>query len=499
MAKMPTKSPAELLAPDRPLTLSNVADGAEGLVISDLARAVAARTNPPATSALVICRDGPRMAALARALSFFAPDIDVLQFPAWDCQPYDRVSPHGAIVAQRMTVLSRLARVKGREKPAVLLTTVNAALQRVPARELIGKQALSAAPGNAIGMEGVVRWLELNGFNRASTVREFGDYAVRGGILDLFASGMDLPVRLDFFGDTLETIRSFDPETQRTVMEMRALDLVPVAEFQLMTDTIRKFRTGYVAAFGAADPEDMLYEAVSEGRRYPGMEHWLPLFHDKLDTLFDYVPGAPIILEAHAEDAARERISQIKDYYEARKEALADKSGTLYKPLPPDRLYLPDAEWAERLSTAALARLTPFAVPDDAGATVDVGARAGHNFSSERAENAAGVFDAVSKHVQALQAAGKRVVIALWSEGARERMKHVLAEHGLHNLSPAGSWPEALNLPRPQVALVVLGLEGGFETEDTAVVSEQDILGDRLVRPRRAAKRSDNFIAEVTS
>src|SRR6187549_3252700 len=96
----PVKSPAELLTPGEPLTLANVADGAEGLVIADLARAVAARKNAPATSALVICRDGPRMAALARAIAFFAPDLDVLQFPAWDCQPYDRVSPHGAIVAQ---------------------------------------------------------------------------------------------------------------------------------------------------------------------------------------------------------------------------------------------------------------------------------------------------------------------------------------------------------------------------------------------------------------
>src|SRR3954452_13749105 len=172
MAKMPTKSPAELLAPDRPLTLSNVADGAVGLVISDLARAGAARTSPPATSALVICRDGSRMAALARALAFFAPDIEVLQFPAWDSLPYDRVSPHAGIVAQRMTALSRLARIKGREKPAVLLTTVNAALQRVPVRELIGKQALSAAPGNVLGMEGVIRWLELNGLNRPAAVRE---------------------------------------------------------------------------------------------------------------------------------------------------------------------------------------------------------------------------------------------------------------------------------------------------------------------------------------
>ena len=354
------------------------------------------------------------MAALARALSFFAPGLEVLQFPAWDCLPYDRVSPHAGVVAQRMTTLSRLARIKGRDKPAVLLTTVNAALQRVPARDLIGKQALSAAPGNVLGMEGIVRWLELNGFSRASTVREFGDYAVRGGILDLFASGMDLPVRLDFFGDTLETIRSFDPETQRTVMEMRALDLVPVAEFQLTTDTIRKFRLGYVAAFGAADPEDLLYEAVSEGRRHPGMEHWLPLFHDRLDTLFDYVPGAPVVLETQDEDAARERLTQIADYYEARKEALADRSGPLYKPLPPDRLYLPESEWAERLNTSALARLTPFAVPGEDGANVDVGARAGHNFSAERAENAAGVFDAVSKHVQSLagggQARGHRAV-----------------------------------------------------------------------------------------
>jgi transcription-repair coupling factor (superfamily II helicase) len=491
------KSPAELLAPDCPLTLANVADGAEGLVIADLARAMAARKETPATSAVVICRDGPRMAALARALAFFAPEIEVLQFPAWDCLPYDRVSPHAGVVAQRMTTLSRLARVKGRDKPAVLLTTVNAVLQRVPARELIGRQALSAAPGNVLPMDGIVRWLELNGFVRASTVREPGDYAVRGGILDLFSSGMDLPVRLDFFGDALESIRSFDPETQRTMMDMRGLDLVPVAEFQLTTDSIRKFRTGYVAAFGAADPEDQLYEAVSEGRKHPGMEHWLPLFHDRLDTLFDYVPGAPVVLENLVEDAARERLAQIADYYEARKDAQAGEGGSLYKPLPPDGLYLPDTEWAERLNTAALARLTPFAVPGGE-CVVDVGARAGRSFSPERAENAAGVFDAASKHAQGLQADGKRVIVALWSEGARERMRHVLAEHGLHNLSNVASWPEALTLPKPQVALAVLGLEAGFETADAAVIGEQDILGDRLVRPRRAAKRAENFIAEVT-
>ncbi len=217
-----TKSPAELLEPGRPLTLSGVADGAEGLIVADLARAIAAGSRAPATSLVVVCRDGPRMAALARALTFFAPDMAVLEFPAWDCLPYDRVSPHAGVVAQRMTALARLSRLKGHDRPSILLTTVNAALQRVPAREIVATQSLSVAPGNVLDMEGITRWLELNGFTRASTVREPGDYAVRGGIIDLFAPGMAEPVRLDFFGDQLESIRSFDPETQRSTDQLRA-------------------------------------------------------------------------------------------------------------------------------------------------------------------------------------------------------------------------------------------------------------------------------------
>src|ERR1700736_5722639 len=123
--KTPTRSPAELLAPGRALTFANVAEGAEGLVISDLARAIAARPKRPAVSLAVVCRDGPRMHQPPRAAEFFAPDLSVMQLPAWDCQPYDRVSPHGGVLAQRMTTLARLSRLTGSEKPLILLTTVN--------------------------------------------------------------------------------------------------------------------------------------------------------------------------------------------------------------------------------------------------------------------------------------------------------------------------------------------------------------------------------------
>ena len=491
------KSPAEQIKPGQALTLAQVADGAEGLVLADLARAIAASKGAPAVSLAVICRDGQRMATLSRALSFFGPDIEVMEFPAWDCLPYDRVSPNAATVAQRMTALSRLTRVKGRDKPSVLLTTVNAALQRVPTRDFVATHALSVALGNVIGMQGVIAWLELNGFMRESTVREPGEYAVRGGILDLYPPGMDTPVRLDFFGDTLETIRAFDAQTQRSEEQLRGLDLVPVAEFQLVTETIRRFRTGYVAQFGATTPDDLLYEAASEGRRYPGMEHWLPLFHDKLETVFDYLPGTAATVENLSEDAAHERFAQIADYYDARHEALNRGVTPPYKPLPTERLYLGEDEWKERLGSLALVRLTPFAVPETNA--LDVGARQGRNFAAERAEPGANVFEAVSAHASALQSAGKRVAIALWSEGARERMSHVLADHKLHNLTPVANWPQALGLPKPTIALAVLGIESGFETDDTAIISEQDILGDRLVRPRRAARRAENFIAEATS
>src|SRR3982074_3142661 len=198
--KSPTRSPAQSLCAGRALPFANVAEGAEGLVISDLARAVAARPKPPAVSLAVVCRDGPRMAQLARALEFFAPDLPVMQFPAWDCQPYDRVSPHGGILAQRLTTLARLSRLKGSAKPLIVLTTVNAIVQRVPAREIVAAQALSVAPGQIVSMDSIVSWLEHNGYNRSSTVREPGEYAVRGGILDLFPAGPDQPLRFRYLG-----------------------------------------------------------------------------------------------------------------------------------------------------------------------------------------------------------------------------------------------------------------------------------------------------------
>ncbi|MFG1290360.1 transcription-repair coupling factor [Xanthobacter versatilis] len=489
---------ADALAEGRPLILSRVADGMEGMVVADLARSLAGRKNAPWPSLTVICRDGQRMAAVERGLAFFAPELEVLSFPSWDCLPYDRASPNASIVARRMATLAKLARIKG-GNASVLLTTVNATVQRVPAKGLVAAQSLVAAPGNTIDLEGVTQWAEQNGFLRTSTVRDTGEYAVRGGLIDLFPPGLDAPIRLDFFGDTLETIRAFDPETQRTTGQVRSLELVPMAEFQLTTETMRRFRMAYVAEFGAARKGDTLYEAVSEGRRHAGMEHWLPLFHERMDTLFDYLEGGTLLLDPLAEEAGGERIAQIADYYDARKGGQELGGGTIYNPLSADRLYLSGPEWNKRLARHSLARLSPFAAPEGGdNRVIDLGGVQGRSFAAERAEPEANVFDAAIAHVRELQKS-RKVILAGWSEGSRERLGTVLADHGLKGLAAISRFDSLAALPKTQAALAVFGLEAGFETPDFAVIGEQDILGDRLVRPKRKARRPQDVLTELTA
>ena len=291
----------------RELTIGPVPAGVEPLILAEIARA----GGPVA----YILSDGQRIADVEQMLGFAAPDIPVLSLPGWDCLPYDRVSPSADTSARRLSALSALIAHKKKPHPAIVLVTVNAALQKMAPRSVIESLGFSARPGNSIRMDDIAARLERNGFDRVPTVREVGEYAVRGGILDVFVPGSGEPVRLDFFGDTLETIRSFDPASQRTTGQARSLDLNPMSEVSLTPETISHFRTQYLSLFGAATRDDALYQAVSEGRRYAGMEHWLPLFYDELETVFDYLSDFRIVTDHVVREAAAERNSKERVYY----------------------------------------------------------------------------------------------------------------------------------------------------------------------------------------
>jgi transcription-repair coupling factor (superfamily II helicase) len=492
---------ARRLGQGEAVTLARAPEGYDSFIIADLTRALAAAGETRAVTLVVVARDGIRAQNLMDALAFAAPEIEALHLPSWDCQPYDRVSPNAAVSAERMTVLARLAKSRGAiERPRILVGSVSALTQRAPPLAYLKSAAFSAAPGNSVSMEDLARWLEANGYARASTVRDVGDYATRGGILDLYPPGATAPVRLDFFGDTLESIRAFDPETQRSTTQLRSLDLVPMSEARLTTETIKRFRQAYAAEFGAPAPSDDLYAAVSEGRRAIGLEHWLPLLYDHLDTIFDYVGDAPFVLDGRAEEAATQRLTQISDAYAARRAAYQAEPGKSdYKPLPPARLYLSQDEWKESLSSSPLARLTSFEASPDARNVVDCGGRTGRNFSPERQNENANVFDAAVAHVRALREQGLNVIVAGWSDGSRERMSHVLAEHGLKSLEFVSSYHQARTARAGTLPLAVIALEQGFEAPGFAIIGEQDILGDRLVRRSKRKRRAQDVLAEASA
>jgi transcription-repair coupling factor (superfamily II helicase) len=489
--------PVERLLKAPHMIASGVPEGLDALLLGELAR-----QTPRGAPILHIARDANRLVTLEDALAFFAPDVTVLTFPAWDGVPYDRVAPNADTIARRIATLSELTHreTAGNTSSLIVLTTVNAVVQRVPPRAFIAASSMRLAAGNAVSMQELVERLEVSGYGRAGTVTDPGQYAVRGGILDLYPPGAQ-PVRLDFFGDTLESIRAFDPETQRTAARLDSVELLPMSELVLTPDVRRAFRQRYVELFGPVTGDDPLYESISAGRQHQGMEHWLPLFHDRLDTLFDYLPGALVSLDPLVDDARTKRLEQVADHYEARAQALERKAfgAPPYHPVPPESMFLSEAEWQQALASRQTIALDPFEHPETPGGKiVSFGGRQGHSFAAERQTEGGYVFDAVVAHAKRLKGEDKRVIVACWSNGARERLATLLWEHGIGETMGVESFADAIALPHATTAFAVLPLETGFEAPGLAVIDEQDILGDRLVRKTRG-KRGADVLTEVSS
>ena len=448
---------------------------------------------------LFVARDYARMGEFIQAFRFFAGDIEIIEFPAWDCLPYDRLSPTSSVSAERMAALTRLAqRDPGDRTPVLVVTTVSAAMQRTPPREVTNGAGFETTVGLDLDTAALERYFAANGYMRASTVSEKGEFAVRGGVIDVYPPGFEEPVRLDMFGSELESIRSFDPGTQRSTGQLREVHLAPVSEALLDADSISRFRTGYLALFGAAG-DDPLYAAISEGARRQGMEHWLPLLYDRLETLFDYLPeDARLFLDNQVEAARAERWNLTKDAYEARRDAAMGKGGAAYRALPPERLYLGEGDWNSALAGRWVRRLSPFTADGPQAAAEDAGGRLGRSFAAERAQDSVNLFEAVARHAQAVKATGRRVLFASWTEGSSERLAAMLADHGLEHVVAVRDWADVLKAPKDLYLRGVLPVEHGFETDAIAVISETDMLGDRLARPKKK-RRASNFLAEASA
>jgi transcription-repair coupling factor (superfamily II helicase) len=481
-----------VLRADKPLTLAGVPTGFLPWLAADLARAV--HGTGKGGRAVAIVADEAAMRALAETVPLFAPDVEVLNFPGWDCLPYDRASPALRVMAERLATLSAL-QAKA-DRPQLLIPTASAASQRLLTPFRIRQLTRRIAEGERIEREALVSQLNALGYQRADTVAEHGEYAVRGSLIDVFPAGEELALRLDFFGDEIDSIRRFDPADQRSTDKAGAFVLMPASEALLDADTIKRFRSRYRETFGATATQDPLYQALSEGRRMAGMEHWLPLLEERLETLFDHLGENDLVIRDSAADQALEsRREAIEDYYQNRVRAMEGEPGS-YRPVEPQSLYFSKEEWETVEAERPIHLASPFPEPES-GSVIDFGVQPARDFAPERAQQA-NVYEAVAKHVGALRKSGHKVVLASYTRGARERLAGLLEDHGLKAHKDVDTWQEALG-SKTQPALLVLPLDHGFTTPDVAVLTEQDMLGDRLVRRRRKRKAADAFLAELAT
>lgn len=490
----PSSLPAKL--PDGPgrTLVGGVPEGYDARVISQL---TAERGD-----ILFVARDDRRMSAMAEAVRFFSPQTDVVEIPAWDCLPYDRVSPRSDIISRRIDALTRLI-APGKSSGRLIVTTIAGATMRLPEPKTYANVTLRIEPSGDVDREAILAFLTGNGFGRTETVMEPGEYAIRGSIIDLFPPGHLEPVRLDFFGDQLEGMRGFDALSQRTTDPVEIVVLKPISELHIDDEAISRFRTGYRALFGTVSGDDPLYEAISNGQHFPGIEHWLPLFFENLSSVLDYVPEASVVLDHQADEAEHARWELIEECYEARSGIDArglSISDVVYRPVPAERLYIDPQEWKSLLEQRPVLQFQPFEAPDRGARIVNAGGKPGRDFSDARALPNVNLYDALRDHVEGLQAGDCRTIIAALSRGSAERLSGILTEHGIQTPEHIPeSWAEITSLPLRMVPVIDLGFERGFSAPDLSVISEQDLLGERLGGPTRPRIRPENFISETTS
>ena len=471
------------------INLSGAPDGFDANILSNF-------ISEKQKSIIFVARDDKRLDLMRKSLWFFSPNIPVLNFPSWDCLPYDRVSPNADVSSARMATLAALS--SGFEAPLVLLTTLNAITQYIPNRTIVSNNSFVAIVGRTINIKELRSYFSKMGFVQTPTVTEPGDYAIRGGIIDVFPPGEIGPVRMDLFGDELESARRFDPVTQRTVENLDRIEFAPVSEVILDDVSINRFRNNYRKEFGSAGLDDPLYEAVSAGRKHQGYEHWAPYFHDGMETIFDHLPNAVIFMDENIERIHNSRWDGINDQYEARLEALNSKNSleTVYKPIKPELFYISPDDLFDLLNNREQRKFIVLPQPTGPN-SLDMRARIGRNFAPERQNEELGLFEEFAKHIIEKRKTTS-VIIASMSLGARERLYGLLQDQGLSGMVNIKTWKD-INHAIGSISLAVWHLEHGFEAPGLTIISEQDVLGELIIRKTNKKRRAKDFLTEASS
>jgi len=428
---------------------------------------------------------------LESELAFYGNgDLPVLQFPDWETLPYDLFSPHQDIVSQRLRTLDWLPQARS----GVLVLPVATLLQRVVPPDYLAGHVLEIEVGQQLTIEQLRERLDRGGYRHVSQVREHGEFAVRGALVDLFPMGHDVPLRVDFLDDEIDTIRTFDPETQISERRLRHVHMLPAREYPLTEAGIERFRRRFREAFDSGTRNSPLYRDVSNGIATAGLEYYLPLFFERMATLGEYVPRSArwFVLDGVL-DAAAEFRAQVCERHEQRRHDVERPV------LPPESLYLSEEEFESELARAKPVFLHVAERAADRGEGTDhwnIPAVPPPSLPMQpRADNPLAALDGFLADFDG------RVLFAAESAGRRESLYETLSHHGLRP-AQVEDWKGFLGVDA-RIALTASPLSRGLVLPQAgvAVVAEPQLLGERARQQRRrrhATRDSDAVIANLT-
>ncbi|HEX7348167.1 MAG TPA: transcription-repair coupling factor [Rhodanobacteraceae bacterium] len=450
---------------------------------SALAPLLCAAAQSHAGMLVAVTADSRAARALRDELTFFAGELPVLYFPDWETLPYDLFAPHPQLISRRIATLYRLPTTHH----GILVVPAATLMQRVAPRSHVTGSGLAIARGQRLNLADEQRRLEASGYRHVPQVGEHGEYAVRGALLDIFPMGANEPYRIELFDDAIESIRAFDPESQRSLHQVDAVSLLPAHEFPLTDDATRAFRDRLRERFPIDVRHCPLYQDMKQGVTPGGIEYYLPLFFDATETLFDYLAGdALFVVGETALDAAERFWQQAGERYDQR-------AHDIERPiLPPMELYLPPQALRERLNQVLRIDLVGQGVQRAA----DTGALAAPDFSAGAAAGGvpARVRTWLDEHPQ------QHALIAADSPGRREALVEQLAAAGVTS-QPVETWQAFVRAATAtpaaaQCSITVAPIERGFTflQPPITVFTDNELAGERARserRRKRAAEQRD--------
>ena len=465
--------------------LGEVPEGSESLLVNEISKNID-------NNIFIIARDLKRYQQIKDGLDYFVNN-DVLFYPQWDCVPYDRISPNKLITSKRLETLSILS--NGECKNKIILTTIQASCQRTLSINEIKNKFILLKPGEIVDINNLVSFFVNNGYTKTSTVREHGEFSIRGGIIDFF-SPLNNPVRLDLFGNNIESIKSFDLISQRSTELLKEVLVYPASEIALNDKTIENFRINFNKKFGSQKEKIKIYESISEGISYPGMEHWLPFFYNKTNTIFDYTDDPIIILDHLYENSLEDFLLTVTDHFQSRKEYDENKLSKIenkYYSIEPSYLYQEKEEYKKNLASKNCVKISPFKKPNAKNLNGKVTSKYS-NIKSQR--NVSSSYEGLKKDIDSYIRENKKIIFACSSAGSSERVAKILINNGvLNDLKTLESFND---INQDNIYITVLNLNNGFHFEDYIFISEQDIFGEKFYRPR-IIRKAENFIREISS